>query len=194
MTSIFNKTYWSSRYDNQQTGWDVGAITTPLKTYFDQLKSKDLRILIPGAGNAYEAEYLFQNGFTNVTIVDISELPLAHFKKRVPAFPENRLICSDFFEHPGQYDMVVEQTFFCALHPDLRPKYAQKMAELIVPGGKLVGVLFNTNFEGGPPFGGNKEEYLPYFQPYFKIKTAENCYNSIGPRSDRELFIILEKL
>ena len=75
-----------------------------------------------------------------------------------------------------------------------RKSYVQKMASLLVPGGKLVGVLFNCEFEGGPPFGGNKEEYLTFFQPFFKIKTFETCYNSIKPRSERELFIILEKL
>ncbi|SHI83533.1 Thiopurine S-methyltransferase (TPMT) [Algibacter luteus] len=50
--------YWTQRYNERQTGWDVGKPTTPLKTYIDQLKNKSLKILIPGAGNAYEAEYL----------------------------------------------------------------------------------------------------------------------------------------
>ena len=53
------KNYWTNRYSKAKTGWDIGYPSTPLKTYFDQLENKDLRILIPGAGNAYEAEYLF---------------------------------------------------------------------------------------------------------------------------------------
>ena len=51
--------YWNTRYVENDFGWDAGEITTPLKTYFDQLKDKSLKILIPGAGNSYEAEYLF---------------------------------------------------------------------------------------------------------------------------------------
>jgi len=55
--------YWENRYQNQQTGWDIGEISSPLKAYIDQLEDKSIKILIPGAGNAYEAEYLFLNGF-----------------------------------------------------------------------------------------------------------------------------------
>ena len=193
MNNKLDKTYWSSRYQENQTGWDVGEITRPLKNYFDQLTNKDLKILIPGAGNGYEVEYLFNNGFTNVTVVDLSELPLQNLSTRIPGFPKENLICGDFFEHVGQYDLIVEQTFFCALDPSMRSDYAKKMSELLAPGGRLVGVLFNTEFDGGPPFGGSREEYLGYFMPLFKIKTFELCYNSIKPRAGRELFIILEK-
>jgi len=188
-----DKDYWSSRYQDQKTGWDVGEITTPLKDYFDQINDKDLKILVPGAGNGYEVEYLFNQGFKNVTVIDLSELPLQNLKNRIPDFPDSRLLCGDFFTHQGKYDLIVEQTFFCALDPAMRPDYAKKMSELLVPGGKLAGVLFNTEFEGGPPFGGDKDEYLTYFLPYFKIKTFENCYNSIKPRAERELFMILSK-
>ena len=68
------------------------------------------------------------------------------------------------------------------------------MPELLNAGGKLVGLLFNTSFDKeGPPFGGNKEEYLGYFEEIFFIKKMEDCYNSIAPRAGRELFMILIK-
>jgi thiopurine S-methyltransferase len=69
------------------------------------------------------------------------------------------------------------------------------MNELLNPGGKLVGLLFNDKLNTDkPPFGGTEEEYLNYFEKYFKIKTFEPCYNSIKPRAGRELFINLEKI
>jgi methyl halide transferase len=190
---IFDKDYWQNRYSNRQTGWDTGEITTPLKEYFDQLMDKNIRILIPGAGNAYEAEYLHQSGFTSVTVLDIAPAPLAALKQRAPMFPEDNLVCGDFFKHDKKYDLVVEQTFFCALHPDERSAYAKKVAELLVPGGKLVGVLFNREFEGGPPFGGSEQEYRKYFEPLFNFKTYAACYNSIKPRLGSEWFINLVK-
>ncbi len=188
-----NENYWQNRYQNSQSDWDVGYVATPLKTYFDQLKDKSLKILIPGGGNSYEAEYLHQNGFTNVFVIDLVEEPLKNFQKRNPEFPSENLIHGNFFDYQGQFNLIVEQTFFCALDPALRPNYARKMNELLVTSGKLTGVLFNCEFEGGPPFGGSKAEYLTYFEPFFKIKTCEACYNSIKPRTDREFFIILEK-
>jgi methyl halide transferase len=111
------ETYWSNRYNNQNIGWDIGYPSTPLKEYIDQLKDKTICILIPGAGNAYEAEYLIEKGFTNIYVMDISKIPLDNFRKRNPNFPEERLIESDFFEHTGSYDLILEQTFFCSFEP-----------------------------------------------------------------------------
>ena len=122
-----NKEYWENRYLNQQVNWDAGAITTPLKEYFDQLKDKSIRILIPGAGNSYEIEYLLNHGFKNVFALDFAKLPLENIKNRIPNIPKNRLIQADFFEHNEKYDLIVEQTFFCALDPQLRKKYVQKI-------------------------------------------------------------------
>ena len=182
--------YWNSRYMNDDFGWDAGSITTPLKTYFDQLKNKSLKIMIPGAGNAYEAEYLFNKGFKNVFVVDFAEEPLKNIKARCKDFPSSQLKQDDFFNHNGQYDLIIEQTFFCAIDPKLRANYAKHMHALLSQKGKLVGVLFNTEFEKeGPPFGGNKEEYIKYFSPYFDFHTYELSYNSIKPREGRELFI-----
>jgi len=189
-----NKDFWENKYANQDTGWDTGGITDPIKTYIDRLKSKELSILIPGAGNGYEAEYLHQNGFKNVDVIDLANHPLLNLKTRVPNFTDSQLIQGDFFELDKKYDLILEQTFFCALDPALRPAYAKKMSELLHSGGKLAGVLFDFALsETGPPFGGSREEYLQYFEPYFKIKTLEKCYNSIKPRMGNELFIIFEK-
>ncbi|WP_448520470.1 methyltransferase domain-containing protein [Rhodoflexus sp.] len=197
MTTLnLDKSYWSSRYRACETGWDIGRISTPLKEYIDQLPeaAKSSRILIPGAGNAYEAEYLWQQGFSNVFVVDIAAEPLTNLRNRIPDFPENQLIEADFFTLRGNFDWVIEQTFFCALHPTLRADYARKMHELIVPGGKLAGVLFNAPMNSDrPPFGGHAEEYRQYFDPYFRYKHFSPCYNSIKPRAGSELFICLER-
>ncbi|MCK6649825.1 MAG: TPMT family class I SAM-dependent methyltransferase [Bacteroidia bacterium] len=189
-----NQEYWTKRYNDQETGWDVGEVSAPLKEYIDQLANKELKILIPGAGNAYEAEYLYKQGFKNVFVIDISQEPLKNILKRSPDFPAEQLIHGDFFEHTNTYDLIIEQTFFCAIDPSLRANYAKKMAALLNKGGKLAGVLFDDPLNTAhPPFGGNKAEYLTYFEPYFSFKTFDPCYNSIKPRAGRELFIILEK-
>ena len=186
--------YWSGRYINHTDAWDIGSVSTPLKEYFDQLTDKNISILIPGCGNSYEAEYLLQNGFTNVTLIDISSVLCKSLEEKFSNHTLHlNVICGDFFAHTGKYDLIVEQTFFCALDPSLRKKYAEKMYELLKPSGKLIGVLFNREFEGGPPFGGNENEYRELFSSEFIIEKIEPCYNSIGPRKGTELFIKLKK-
>lgn len=189
-----NRDFWENRYATSQTGWDIGAVSTPIKSYIDQLENINLTILIPGAGNAYEAEYLFKNGFKSVTVIDIAGKPLQNLKVRVTEFPKNQLIQTDFFDFDGQFDLIIEQTFFCALHPSLREKYVLKMNQLLKSKGKIVGLLFDFKLtEDGPPFGGSFDEYQSLFEPFFTVKKMERCHNSIPPRQGNELFFIFEK-
>jgi thiopurine S-methyltransferase len=193
MTDFLSPEYWSKRYKEQNTQWDLKSPSRPIKEYIDQLENKRLKILIPGCGFGYEGEYLFKKGFKNVYLLDSSPEPLEEFKKRVPEFPSDQLIVADFFTFSNQFDLIFEQTLFCAIDPKLRPDYAKHVAELIKPGGKLVGVLFDTDFLSGPPFGGSKEEYMEYFSPWFSKIYMEKCYNSTEPRKDSELFIKMLK-
>ncbi|NNK12536.1 MAG: SAM-dependent methyltransferase, partial [Flavobacteriaceae bacterium] len=62
--------FWDQRYLNRKMGWDIGEVSSPLKAYIDQLSSKDIRILVPGAGNGYEVAYLYENGFKDVYALD----------------------------------------------------------------------------------------------------------------------------
>jgi methyl halide transferase len=194
------ESYWTNRYLDQNTGWDIGYASTPLKEYINQLTDNSTSILIPGAGNAYEAEYLIAQGFTNVYVMDISVIPLENFATRNPNFPREQLIEADFFEHKGQYDLILEQTFFCSFEPTKvnRENYAKQMHALLKPNGKLVGVWFDIpliedNMDKRP-FGGSKEEYLGYLNTSFETKVFDRCYNSIPPRANQELFGIFVKV
>lgn len=192
------KEYWTKRYKEERTGWDIGAPSRPLKEYIDQLEDKNLRILIPGAGNGYEAQYLWKNGFKNVYILDISEIPLRAFGERNPAFAKANTLHENFFEHQGKYDLILEQTFFCSFVPTVenRTAYAKQMAQLLKPSGKLVGLWFDFPLTGDMekrPFGGDEKGYLSYLEPHFKVRTFERAYNSIPERQGKELFGIFLK-
>jgi thiopurine S-methyltransferase len=194
---VLDPEYWSGLYKNNDAPWDAGGITTPLKTYFDQLDNKNISILIPGAGNAYEAEYLVRSGFGRVYVCDYAGEPLKNLKERCPEIPDDHLLHRNFFEleRKNEFDLIVEQTFFCALDVSLRRKYFEKMHELLKPGGKLVGLLFEHDFGREiPPFGGTREEYLGYIGSGFKINVFKPCYNSIRPRAGRELFMNLKRI
>ena len=191
MTTLkYDQSYWADRYTTDNTPWDIGYASPPIVEYFEGLNDKSAKILIPGCGNAHEAAALYDMGFTNVQVMDIAEEPISNFKNAYPDFPSNQVILGDFFEHTGHYDVIVEQTFFCALHPQERSRYIQKMNELLTPEGVLVGVLFDAELNADkPPYGGNKDVYQKLFAPHMDIVKMERCYNSIAPRAGRELFI-----
>ncbi len=185
-----SESFWENKYKLNKIGWDLGEVSPPLKAYFDQLTNKDLKILIPGGGNSHEAEYLFNNGFKNVYVVDLSKTALNNIMNRVPDFPDVQLILGDFFNLNTTFDLVIEQTFFCAINISLRENYALKMKELLNKNGKLVGLMFDAVLnEKHPPFGGNKKEYTTYFESHFSMDIFTKCYNSFHNRQGMELFV-----
>ncbi|MFY8026143.1 MAG: methyltransferase domain-containing protein [Sediminibacterium sp.] len=194
MKEFLSADYWNDRYIKNASQWDLGIVSPPLKTYIDQLENKDIAILIPGAGNSYEAVYLMEQGFTNITVIDIAPIVIQLLQQKYPTQQSIHFIESNFFNWIGQYDLILEQTFFCAIDPVLRANYVKHMAQLLKPNGKLVGLLFNRAFEAGPPFGGDKESYQQLFETYFSFQTIETCYNSIAPRANTELFFIATPL
>ena len=187
-----DESFWSKRYQEKSTGWDIGAPSPPLISYVQQrFKDKSTSILIPGAGRAYEAEFLWNLGYKQITLCDFAPEAKQDFIARLDSFPPEQYLIGDFFKLEMQFDLILEQTFFCALDPAMRIQYVQKMAELLNKGGRLAGVLFNFEKADGPPFGGSKEEYLALFSKHFTILKMDECYNSIGPRLGSELFFEL---
>jgi methyl halide transferase len=191
----FDAGFWDDQYLHYKPGWDIGYPSLPIKEYIDQLADKNIDILIPGCGNGYEAEYLLQQGFRHVSVIDISPVLTRQFSERLQQYigKELTVYTGDFFEHSGQYDLILEQTFFCVFPPSYREQYVQKVKELLAPGGTITGVLFNREFASAPPFGGKMEEYKPIFQKHLRLVKMEPCYNSIKPREGAELFFIAAK-
>lgn len=189
-----NKEYWEGRYADNRANWSVGDITTPLKEYIDQLPNKDIKILVPGLGHGHELLYLHRLGFENIVGLDLTDVALQETLQKENDFPIEKVVLGDFFKHEGEYDLIIEQTFFCSLPKSLRVQYMDKMHELLAPGGKLVGLLFDCEFKNDePPFGGSKEEYTQLLSEKLNINLLETAYNSIKPRAGRELFFITIK-
>ncbi|GGA73578.1 hypothetical protein GCM10008015_12760 [Flavobacterium palustre] len=185
--------YWDAQYKARATGWDLGAIAPPIKNFIDSLSNKKSRILIPGCGNTYEAEYLLEKGFTNITVIDIAPTLVSLLQQKFTDNQNIKIVLGDFFEHKGEYDIIIEQTFFCALPPFLRQKYVWKMHQLIADKGILAGLLFNRTFEVSPPFGGSQTEYELLFKKAFDFIKLEMAKNSAEPRKDSELYFEFRK-
>jgi len=188
-----SKDFWNSRWETGQTGWDIGAPAPAFTTYFSDLSHKNAAVLIPGCGSGHEAEFLLSIGFTNITVIDIAPKAIAILNEKFRNNPNIKILCGDFFQHEGSYDYIVEQTFFCAIDPNLRHAYVSHTHQLLRPNGKIIAILFDRSFEGGPPFGGSKEEYIQLFTPNFNVLSLELNQQSITQRMGTELFGVFEK-
>jgi len=192
MSELLNEEYWNSRYLNHQTNWDIGFPSPAIVKWFEKQKNFNLKILVPGAGLGHEVIYAFNKGFNNIYYLDYAEDAIRSFKKRCPNFPEDHILIGDFFDLKltDYFDIIIEQTFFCAQHPSQRENYVNKTHKLLKPNGKLIGLLFETEFDKkGPPFGGGKNEYLNLFDKKFKPLKLSNTNLSIPQRKDAEIWI-----
>ncbi|MFN9110456.1 MAG: methyltransferase domain-containing protein [Bacteroidota bacterium] len=192
--NLSDQLYWNTRWERGETGWDIGYAAPAITEYMLKYSDKNAAILIPGCGNAYEAEWLTGQGFTNITLLDIAPKAVEELREKFQHNTAINVLCEDFFQHDRKYDMIIEQTFFCAIPPIRRIEYVQKAASILKHSGKIIGLLFDKKFDQhGPPFGGSMSEYKSLFESFFKIQKMEHCYNSIPPRAGTELFIHLEK-
>ncbi len=191
---VLDQDFWNQRWETGETGWDIGQASPAITEYMKQYPNKDAAILIPGCGNAYEAEFLVQEGFSNITLIDIAPSAVKKLQEKFAKNPEVKVVCEDFFLHQGKYDLLIEQTFFCAISPLRREEYVAKSASLLNENGRIIGLLFNKHFnQPQPPFGGELAEYQNIFQTNYSIIKMEECYNSIPSRMNSEIFINLQK-
>ena len=186
--------YWQARYHEGKLGWDLGKVSPPLQVFFDGLETPSDRVFFPGAGQAWEAAYLHEQGFSNVHVLDWAPEALAALQKRVPDFPSAHLHQEDFFAHQSSYDLIVEQTFFCAIPPPRRSEYLLHAKQNLVDGGRMVGLLFDDPLnDDHPPYGGSKSMYHELLAAHFSVEHLQTSPFSIGPRAGRELFFIARK-
>lgn len=189
MKNPIDARYWQNRYQLEDTPWDIGGISPAMQEVLESLASPDLRILIPGAGRGYEAGWLHRHGFRNITVCDWAKAALDGLRANCLDFPDENLILADFFNLRGEYDVILEQTFLSALHPDQWPSYMNHCADLLLPGGRLTGLLFASRFpKPGPPFGADESAYRSLLSPRFTIDAMGITPNSIRPRQGNELF------
>jgi len=190
--SSLDTSFWNLRYQNNQTGWDLGEASEPIKKWFDNQENKKINILIPGAGKGHEVKYGFEKGFENIFYMDFSSRAGNLFKETCPKFPKDQILIGDFFylKKPLFFDVVIEQTFFCAINPALRPNYVEKTYEILKENGKIIGLLINKEFDtNGPPFGGTDKEYKELFKRKFRLEIFEKSLFSCLPRKEYEFWI-----
>ena len=198
MHFTFKSSYWTDRYQDNHVPWDLNHISRPIKEYIDHLQNKELKILVPGAGPGHEVSYLYHKRFKNVYYLDFSREAADEFAKNEKGFPVGQILTDDFFMHLGKYDLILEQTFFCAFEPTeaARRKYVQKMYDLLYPGGILAGLWWSFPLnpdQEDPPYGGSREEYERLFGEKFQIQKIEECYNSEPERMGKEYFCVFQK-
>jgi SAM-dependent methyltransferase len=148
--------FWNGRYLRGQTPWDFGGVPANVKAYL-KARPQGGRVLIPGCGCGHEIKAFADAGY-EVTAIDLAPAAVERARQIAgPALAQNSLV-GDFFQHDfgtAPFDVIYERTFLCALLPDRREAYRNRVADLLKPRGALIGYFYYAppDLAAGPPFG-----------------------------------------
>jgi SAM-dependent methyltransferase len=163
--------FWETRYRQGITPWDAGRVPPRLEQWLATLPPAQ-RVLVPGCGSGYEVKRLAERG-DDVLGIDFSDAALDAARRTLGPFAQ-RVCKADFFAFSAPpFDVVYERTFMCALPPRERPRWAQRVAELLRAGGLLAGFFFLADKDRGPPFGIAERGLRALLDPGFTLLEDE---------------------
>jgi SAM-dependent methyltransferase len=172
--------FWTVRYAAGKTPWDFGGVPSALKSFLER-SSVPGRILIPGCGSGYEVQAFHAAGY-DVSAIDFSPAAVDQ-AKQVLGVLGGRVILGDFFTYDfgeRRFDLIYERTFLCSMTPSRWPEYVNRMADLLVPGGRLIGVfLYGQRPSSGPPFPLTDLEANQVFKKHFQLVRSEVVTDSL---------------
>ena len=179
--------FWSVRYAAGKTPWDFGGVPSALKSFLERSSVPD-RVLIPGCGSGYEIQAFHAAGY-DVSAIDFSPAAVEQAQRVLGSLAE-RVVLGDFFTHDfGQrrFDLIYERTFLCSMPPSRWPEYVDRMADLLSPRGRLIGVfLYGQRLSSGPPFPITGPEAEQFFTKHLELVRSEAMTDSLPLFRDME--------
>ena len=188
---------WEHHYATNDLGWDLGEVAPPFVHLWKERKISPCKAIIPGCGRGHEAIFLVERGF-QITAVDFTRGAVGLLEKAL--IKKNLLgevLHQDFFEldpyYNDKFDLMLENTFFCAINPSMRQKYVATAERILKSGALLVGLFYETGKEGGPPFNTSKRDIEEHFSELFAIEVLSKTPHSAEQRQGKEWLAIFKK-
>jgi SAM-dependent methyltransferase len=139
------------------------------------------RVLIPGCGSGYELQ-AFHDARYDVIGIDFSPAAVDHAKKMLGDLGE-RVTLGDFFTcdfGERRFDLIYERTFLCSMTPSRWPQYVQRIEDLLVTGGSLIGIfLYGQSSSSGPPFPLTNAQAEQLFEKRFQLIRSDTVSDSL---------------
>ena len=195
--SEYSREDWEHHYETDDLRWDLGEVAPPFVHLWEERKISQCKAIIPGCGRGHEAIFLAERGF-QITAVDYTQGAVGLLEKAL--LKENlsgEVLRQDFFEldsyYNDKFDLMLENTFFCAINPSMRQKYVVTAGRILKSGALLVGLFYETDKEGGPPFNTRKRDIEEHFSERFAIEVLSKTLHSAEQRQGKEWLAIFKK-
>lgn len=186
---------WKQRWQDQDTPWDAGQSAPALQSALRRgLLGERGRALVPGCGSGYDVLALAEAGW-DVTGVDLAAGAARRFEslrdERGVEPDHARVLIGDFFELDlGEYDLIWDYTFLCALQPEMRTDWLERTHELVGDDRLLATLIFpitdQRDWDEGPPFRMSFELVRDLVTPSFELVHEGKPETSVPGRKGME--------
>lgn len=146
------KDHWNKVYETKkptEVSWYEPMPEVSLTYITDCKLEKDAAIIDIGGGDSFLAEFLLAQGFTDITVVDISEKAIERAKERLgEKADEVNWIVADVskFQPERQYDLWHDRAVFHFLTEESQiENYLSSVKDAVKPGGFVVMGTFSEN-------------------------------------------------
>ncbi len=191
-----NESFWTEKYKNNESKWDLGACSTVLKDNYPSLKLPISRIAVLGGGSGHDAAFLAEQGH-HVTLFDFSPSAIELAKNKYSHIANLNFVLADAFklgaEYHRNFDIAFEHTFYCAINPTKRNDVTHLWKTLTHETGQLMGIFFAMEKRSGPPFGGSEWELRQRLQKNWQAIKWIRSHNSDKSRWGKEFFVFARK-
>ncbi|MBI3418146.1 MAG: methyltransferase domain-containing protein [Verrucomicrobia bacterium] len=171
--------FWVKRWEVGKIPWDLGGIPPTLVSFLTRTRTPT-RVLIPGCGSGYEVRAFHEAGH-DVTAIEFSAPAVAHAREVLGPLGD-KVVHGNFFKHDfaaTRYGLIYERGFLCSLPPARWPDYASRMASLLSPSGRLVGLFLYGQEPEPPPFPLTEETAAGLLGRSFRLLRNESVAVSV---------------
>lgn len=185
--------FWLERWQSGEIGFHQPKVQPALQAHWKRLTlASNATVLVPLCGKSVDMTWLAQSGHRVIgaelskKAVDafFSEQGITPSAHTVGAFNVKsahgvELWCGDFFALDAKtlpkLEAVYDRAALVAMPPELQPRYAQKIAQLLAAGGQvlLIGLDYNPSEMGGPPFSVPEARVRELFEDEFEIEVLD---------------------
>lgn len=181
--------FWHERWQRHETGWHQHEINTHLQDFWPRLVlPAGSPVFVPLCGKSRDLLWLRAQGHA-VLGVEISPIAVREF------FAENQLtpavtrlghfercevdglsvLCGDYFaltpDLLAGVAGVYDRASLIALPPEMRPRYAHQLAQILPRGAGilLVTMEYHQPEMAGPPFAVHEDEVRALYEPRYRV-------------------------
>jgi len=190
--------YWKKKWEEGDTSWHNSKVNRTIENYFDKMvgNEKEQRILFPLCGKTMDMKWVADKGHVVVGVEGSEKAAKEFFQDQNLEYKMDaismapnvahvfssldekiRIFVCNFFDFRstvagGKFNGVFDRGSVVAINSNERPKYAEMMGDLVLPGGKILTecVEYDPTLFGGPPHVVSEDDLREIYRGNFEVQ------------------------